>query len=631
MRTEDITLEVRSEALGRLGQISDEYWTDVKLIKIFRGVGSWSLSLPADLPLAIELAKPGRGIIAVGPANRVLLSGPMINFTKETTRTNTIGKLYFNGVDDNIHLSDGKAWPQPSNPDVATQTEAYDVRTGLCENVMRGYVGANIVPGIAPADRAVPGLALQPSQGRGLVVTGRARFDSLGTVLSDLAVAGGLGFEIVQIGLTKQLQIYEPRDLSKKIRMDVYNDLLDSSKYGAGAPTMTRSLVAGQGEGADRNIVKVTTPESLASEAEWGRKIEYFRDRRDTNVPAELTQAGLDDVVVNGVKSKTLSVTPSDEMTMVYGKDWYVGDIVGVVVDQSELSAVVTQAIITMDTKGVRTAATVGDVVGFDFESRMIASQQDLAKRLAFIEKNAEFDSGTVAPHEQPFSTITGTIGGMQLPPRLRSVNPVGPGRNPTEFTESGWYAGYAWAGGFDIGIATLEVVQYSPDWILQRMTSIDPSIQATYVRYRHSGTTWTAWTVQDSGWRSWTPSVSNMTVGSGTVTGRYRRDGKTVELYSRFTLAGGSAIGSNPIFGLPFTAASPGNPISLQTEMLDSGSAYYVGSGLLSSTYITLYYHQSFGANNAQVLGAVSATTPFVWTSGDSVTVRCTYETSDN
>lgn len=433
MDPEDITIEIRS-GLGKIGQVDMNDVTDLKLNKRFNNVGSWSLSLPSESKAAQDLAQPGRGIIVTGPYGE-LLTGSVVNFTKEQDTDDPVGITTITGADDNVHLGDALAWPDPTNDDITTQRYSNDIRTNTAERVIRDYVALNIGdpyadgpdhphPSWGDTSRKIPGLTLElVNANQGAVVTGNARFDQLGKLIGDVAAAGGVGFDIVQVSSTrKELKIYTPTDKSKYIRMDVDNDLLDKTSYGFGAPSGTRVIEAGQGDGVDRQLLLITSDEAAAAEAAWGRKVEIFKDRRDTNDIAELTQDGQQIIAENGKTITSLSVTPSDNVTMVYGKDWFLGDIVGVDVDNVPLSAVVTEATISITTDGLVVAATIGDPTGFDYDSRIIAAQQNQETRIAFLEKNAEvgqtLQTGIVDPlwtSGMPQVTFDGASGPVQI------------------------------------------------------------------------------------------------------------------------------------------------------------------------------------------------------------------------
>lgn len=388
---DDIIVEVRSAALGMLGQINLEDITDLKIIKRYNNTGAWSMSLPAELRMAQNLAYPGRGLVVTGPNNKVLMSGPMNNYELDQDADDPIGMYQFTGSDDNCRLAENPALPQPSNADVSTQTADYDVRTGNGETIMRAYVDANIGPS-APAANRITGLTLQTNLNRGGTYTARARFDPLGQLMAEIGLATGLGFDLVQVGSGLQFQVYVPQDKSGTVRMDFDNQMLDSSKYGLAAPTLTEEYVAGQGEGSDRRILSATNTAAQTAATLWGRKIRRFRDRRDTADDSELIKQGVDDLAAEGDTRFSLNAVPADLDTMVYGKDWYLGDVVGIVVGTQELKATVTESIIAINKDGIQIGATIGDPTGFDWESLLIQKVQKVLARVDFIERN--FESG---------------------------------------------------------------------------------------------------------------------------------------------------------------------------------------------------------------------------------------------
>lgn len=511
MLVSDITIEVRSLALGRLGQIDMRLVSDMKIIKRFNNVGSWELSLPAEDGMARELAQKGRGLTVEGPMF-TLMSGRVLSWTLEQTTTDSLGNLKFIGVDDMVHLADGLAWPQPSNPDVETQNVGHDIRTGVAETVIKGYVSANIGP-TAPSSRRIPELVIAADQERGNVVTGRARFDPLGVLLSQLGApgVGNLGFDIMQVDDQLIFDVFEPEDKSALVRMDIANDTLDNVTYGVSAPSVTRAIVAGQGEMEDRRIIQVTDSEAGDAESEWGRKIEQFLDRRDVEQgdDTELVQTGAEAITTGGRTMYALSVKPSDDQTMVYGVDWYLGDIVSVIVDGDELAAVVTEAIIMIGANGVTVGATVGDAVGFDFESRMIAAQKDQETRLAFLEKNVE--KGTTVNTDQ----LVGDPLNLSFIPNLPSSKITSGRLGPlgelitdcNDAVETGSYYGVNPANGpLSTGLAHVEVYRggasnqaIHQDFRRIFWNSSSPSDTDLRVWSRvstNSGSTWSPWTL---------------------------------------------------------------------------------------------------------------------------------------
>ncbi len=92
--------------------------------------------------------------------------------------------------------------------------------------------------------------------------------------------------------------------------------------------------------------------------------------------------------------------------------------------------------------------------------------------------------------------------------------------------------------------------------------------------------------------WTTWTPTLTNITQGTGTITARYRKQKKTGQFRFKFKLNSGSAIGTSPRISLPFTLHA--SYVTLEdglpgTVMLyDSGTANFIGTlRIINSTTV--------------------------------------------
>lgn len=361
MHPSELTIEVRGVDLKRKGLIDSRLWSDVLLIPRFNALGNWSLSLPWEDPMAQALASPGSGLIVTGPDD-VILSGPVVDFERTQESGDEAGMLEFVGEDDSCILWDALAWPDPTSP-VNAQDAGWFVRSGAVESLLHELVDVNVGPSALMARRGLLAqkLTLGADLGRGGTREVRARFDRLGELLQSLARLGGLGFRVVQVGDALEFQTFEPADKSKRLRFDIANRTLSHAGHKVALPELTRSIVAGQGEGADRLLIERISAASTAAEVAWGRVREEFRDRRDTEELTELEQAGDEDLLERGSTSVSTTVTPADDMTIQYGRDWREGDLVSVVVGDVEVVQPVTAAAIGISVDGVMSAGRLGD------------------------------------------------------------------------------------------------------------------------------------------------------------------------------------------------------------------------------------------------------------------------------
>lgn len=422
MRIDDLTLEVRDRDLKRVGQITPTF-LNLKATLRWCAVGEWSLTLPGDHPMVDHLVKPGSGVVLVGPDGSVrhptvfdgngtivrapytetiygtVMSGPTATPARKRDAQNPDGTYTFKGVTDEIHLLDALAYPSPLVADVSAQTAANDVRSGATESLMRQYVAYNIangalkVPAVswAPAGR-LRGIRSKiviggADQTRGATAVKSPRFQNLLELLREIVLLDPvIGFRMVQRGDVIEFQVLDSRDRTSLVRFDVENGTLTSEEVQQSGPSVTYPIIAGQGEGVERQIIARTNDEAIAAEASWGRVIETFIDQRDTDDTIELEQSG-DEALEEGRGGTSVKVIPADETTMQYGVDWRAGDQVTVVVNGVEAPTSVTETALLVNADGVRAGAALGDVSSFTKQDSLGAKVDALDVRVAQLER----------------------------------------------------------------------------------------------------------------------------------------------------------------------------------------------------------------------------------------------------
>lgn len=385
MKVSDLTVEVRNSSLVRVGQLTAKDLVGFTAVLRFNKVGSWKVVLPVGHVLAEELKQPGAGLV-ISNSSGVILSGPTTAVVTNQSTEDVTGTYTITGVDDSVLLSERLAYPTPSTADVTLQTSAYDVRTGVAETVMKQYVDVNIGPG-APSVRKIAALTVQATAGLGSSVTAQARFQPLQELFEGLADVAGLGFTIEQSGSNLQFQVYAPNDRSAYVRLDLDNGRLTKSEYSYSQPKATRAIVGGSGDLTSRTFLERTTSVSLASEVTWGRRIEVFNDQRSTSETAKLQQYGDELLATDGKTLISVSISPTDDQSMLFGTDWNLGDKVTCVVGTAELIAVVTEIGILVTDEGVRIGATVGEPRTLDYETQLLSIQADQASRISKLER----------------------------------------------------------------------------------------------------------------------------------------------------------------------------------------------------------------------------------------------------
>ncbi len=125
----------------------------------------------------------------------------------------------------------------------------------------------------------------------------------------------------------------------------------------------------------------------------------------------------------------------------------------------------------------------------------------------------------------------------------------------------------------------------------------------------------------------TFTPSWTNVTVGSSTNVGQYTRMGRWIEFVAQITSAASFAITGQVALALPVTAAVAPSPANVEVWLLDAGTGFYrgVANGTSTTAVSDLIIWNASGTYAEW--GLISATVPFTWgTGGDIIQVTGRY-----
>lgn len=129
--------------------------------------------------------------------------------------------------------------------------------------------------------------------------------------------------------------------------------------------------------------------------------------------------------------------------------------------------------------------------------------------------------------------------------------------------------------------------------------------------------------------WTAWTPTLTNLTLGNGTKTGRYCQIGKVVHFRFWFKLGSTSAVASAPAFSLPVAAPA----LTAATEAIGIAEFYdssagdvFDGAAFLDSTTTARFFARGASLTYTQRANPTS-TVPFTWATNDEIAVNGTYE----
>lgn len=125
------------------------------------------------------------------------------------------------------------------------------------------------------------------------------------------------------------------------------------------------------------------------------------------------------------------------------------------------------------------------------------------------------------------------------------------------------------------------------------------------------TGTSWA--------WVSWTPTLSNMSVGNGTLNCKRMQVGKIVFFNFSFILGSTSSVSSGPSFTLPVTSVSPAVTNSYIGQARLQGTDVCPGAILHNSTTTAAFIAYDSNATFPRET-AVTSTVPFTWTTNHAL-----------
>lgn len=132
-----------------------------------------------------------------------------------------------------------------------------------------------------------------------------------------------------------------------------------------------------------------------------------------------------------------------------------------------------------------------------------------------------------------------------------------------------------------------------------------------------------------DTGWTTWSPTWTGITVGNGTTTAQYCQIGKVVHYKISFLVGSTTTMTSIPNFTLPVTSATNigtlgASPVG-QVRFLDTGTVQFAGDVDPQSTTVCRVLVFQANANFVQLSGT-NTTTPHTWANTDELNITGWY-----
>lgn len=313
-----------------------------------------AITIPLDHGRFGPLQTPGARVV-VRYRDEHLLGGPVRSMRTEGGALDR--RAIFEIEDDWRLLTRLLAWQVPAAAITAQSGAEHHVVTGPAETVVKTLLGAAITRTGAP-------ITVATDQGRGEVITVRARMARPADVLLPLIDQAGIGVTVQQTGAGWVLDVYEPSTWPG-VLSEAGGTLVDLS-WSRTAPTATRVVLGADGEGTDRTFRALV---DSALETQWGDVVEVFVDARDLkSADGGFTDAAttrMAAALAAGAPLTGLSVSLAEAGRFRYGgaSGVHVGDLVAVELTPgaAPVTDVLRSATLTWDRTGARVTPVVGE------------------------------------------------------------------------------------------------------------------------------------------------------------------------------------------------------------------------------------------------------------------------------
>ncbi len=355
-------------------------WRTLGVILRRRDVGAITVSMSAASP-AVELLGAGTGLIVT--ENGVPIASGRYDHPQATMDDEGDpypGTLTISAPDDLVDLRDRIVYPVPT---VAWANQPADRQTlhGPAETLALFWIRGNTgTQASLPARRTL--LVVPPTQARGRVVKRTTMAgENLLTVVQDVISADGLGIRALQGANGPELSVLVSQDKSAEVFFTYGRNNLAAWDMTQSCSDGNVGLAAG-GEGAARIYRERVNHDSVHR---WRRRVELFIDQRQTTDNEELTSA-LETSEAEHPDTSDLSLKVLDSAAIQYGRDYGLGDLVGVRIGAESLVLPVEEVQITVDQNGAqRRVVTLGQV-GTGPRDRMRGTVRDVLTRVRKLE-----------------------------------------------------------------------------------------------------------------------------------------------------------------------------------------------------------------------------------------------------
>lgn len=373
-------LFVRDGDLVRRAQVGD--YVTATLTPRWGAAGQWSATLPRASDAANQFLQPRAGIY-VEHDGKPFFSGPAMS--RELSRDANRSQLIVSGTDDTGLVSRRLAMTEPNLDRPPYVTMDHDTHIGPTSSVIWQFINVNIGPS-AVAQRRYPGLVMATDPALGTVVTGQGKFQQLDTLIEQLGQASKpeIGWSALQQGNTIVLTVAAAVDRTSTAVFSVELGNINSYTY---TDTAGANYAVGGGAGTSIDRVIVEQADSNAM-VEWGR-IESFNDHSDQTTLEGMNTLLAADLAVSA-DTTAVSFVLADSGNLRFGQDFFLGDLVQVLIEGQPIVQIVREATIVLatDTAVVTPIVSSPGPSPTQVRTHLIAAIRALRKQLRDLQRN---------------------------------------------------------------------------------------------------------------------------------------------------------------------------------------------------------------------------------------------------
>lgn len=368
-------LDIYSSAFGYLDTVAAPIWVTASLR--WAGVDTASFAVAQDSHLNTLLEQRGRRMVvryrpdAGVPDSIDLLSGVVSTRLGETVGMGMTRTYYVTG--DFTLLGQTLGWPNPTgNESQQGDDDAYYEVIGPAETVALTLLDVNKVRQKTP-------ITVAASAGRGASVSVRTRMHKLSDKIFPLVSQAGVALRLIQDGTSVRASGYVGTTNTEPLTEA--SGVVVRGSYTLQAPTATRAMVGGPGEGIAR---KWRLVKDVAAEDLWGQSWEVQVDARDVDAEDPDWAAKMDargwEALTAGAATATVNVELSETEDFRFPK-YNIGDMYPVqFADGTIISDRITRIDLSLTpTDGLEITPYLGNIES-STEARVMTAVSNIAR-----------------------------------------------------------------------------------------------------------------------------------------------------------------------------------------------------------------------------------------------------------